>query len=192
MTVLLPPHRSLILGGVKSGKSRHAECLADACSRQDAAQVILIATATAKDAEMQQRIDRHKKERNKSWAVLEEPLALANALNQATGDNAGPAEQNCIVIDCLTLWVTNLLLQSDDELLRQEIDDFKQAVKSCRSRLIIVSNETNLGITPMGELSRRFCDETGLLHQALGQICEDVALMVAGIPMNIKKTGPST
>lgn len=186
MTLPAPPRRSLILGGVKSGKSNHAERLAESYSETSTDTVVLIATATAEDDEMQKRIERHQKVRNPGWMVIEEPVHLALALRQADREKTDPGGHHCIVIDCLTLWVTNLLMQTDETLLRQEVDDFQQSVIACQSRLIMVSNETNLGITPMGELSRRFCDEIGLLHQALGHTCDHVAMMVAGIAVNIK------
>ncbi|MFK7995570.1 MAG: bifunctional adenosylcobinamide kinase/adenosylcobinamide-phosphate guanylyltransferase [Granulosicoccus sp.] len=186
MTVNAHMHRSLILGGVKSGKSGYAERLADAYSKEHSHQVILIATATALDDEMRKRINRHKVDRNKQWLVVEEPLAVASAIAAADQTIANDESRPCIVIDCLTLWVTNLLMKSDETFLRQEIGAFQQSVKACQSRLIMVSNETNMGVTPMGELSRRFCDETGLLHQNLGQICEHIALVVAGNSLNIK------
>lgn len=187
MTSPQSQRRSLILGGVKSGKSGHAERLADACSKVPGSNVVLIATATARDEEMRKRIERHRGSRNKNWLVIEEPLALSTALSKADQAASDAGVSACIVIDCLTLWVTNLLLNNDEGHFRQEIDSFQQSVSKCQSRLIIVSNETNMGVTPMGELSRRFCDEIGLLHQALGKICDNVTLMVAGIPLIVKK-----
>jgi len=182
------PYRSLILGGVKSGKSSYAERMAKAYAKSEGADVTLIATARAGDKEMQARIERHKADRDKQWRLVEEPLMLADALNTIDQRTIKPGRCQCIVIDCLTMWVTNLLMQQDDNVLRMEIDNFQRSVQHCRSRLIIVSNETNLGVTPMGELSRRFCDEAGLLHQALGQSCDHVVLMVAGISLTIKES----
>lgn len=179
-------HRCLILGGVKSGKSRHAEWLAEAYSQTHNASVTLIATATADDAEMRKRIARHKADRNPSWRVVEEPVSLGKALRKLDTDSAAAGGTACIVIDCLTLWLTNLLMISDEKMLRQEIADFHEATRQCQSALFVVSNETNLGITPIGELSRQFCDEAGLLHQELGQVFERVTLIVAGIPLSIK------
>lgn len=187
MTLPQSQRRSLILGGVKSGKSGHAEQLADTCSKVPGSNVVLIATAMARDdEEMRQRIERHKSARNKNWLVIEEPLALSTELSKVDQAATDKGDSVCIVIDCLTLWITNLLLSTDEGRFRQEIDYFQESVSKCQSRLIIVSNETNMGVTPMGELSRRFCDEVGLLHQALGQICDNVTLMVAGIPLIVK------
>ncbi len=178
--------KSLILGGVKSGKSRYAENLAHEHERCADAKVTFIATATAHDQEMEHRIARHKAERYQHWLLREEPLELAEALSRSDEPCRHAGCGGCIVIDCLTLWVTNLLMQSDSGLLRQEITDFQSAVQRCASRLIIVSNETNMGVTPLGELSRQYCDEIGLLHQRLGKDVDDVTLMVAGIPLVVK------
>jgi len=186
MTKLTNPYRSLVLGGVKSGKSRYAEQLATNYCADGAGGVTLIATAHAGDDEMRARIERHKAERDKDWLVIEEPNALGSALARADQSAAYSVGSSCIVIDCLTLWITNLLMKSDEKLLMREIDSFMKSVVCCQSRLIMVSNETNMGITPMGELSRQFCDETGLLHQALGRNCDHVCLMAAGIALDIK------
>ncbi|MFK8082041.1 MAG: bifunctional adenosylcobinamide kinase/adenosylcobinamide-phosphate guanylyltransferase [Granulosicoccus sp.] len=180
------PHRSLILGGVKSGKSGYAERLAKTCAENESAELTLIATALAGDEEIRLRIERHKADRDKQWAVVEEPLLLARSLNAVDQQTRVSDRPKCIVVDCLTMWITNLLLEHDEDLLRREVNLFRQAALDCTSPLILVSNETNLGITPLGELSRRFCDETGLLHQALGQICDQVVLMVAGNAMYVK------
>ena len=181
-------YRSLILGGVKSGKSDHALQLADDYTLGNGRAVTFIATATAGDEAMSRRIARHKSERNPQWHCIEEPLALARTLANVDSSAVRSDHNSCIVIDCLTLWITNLLMLEDQDRLEQEIAQFESAVIQCSTRLIIVSNETNMGVTPLSDLARRFCDETGLLHQKLGRICEHVALMVAGIPLVIKDT----
>ncbi|MGQ7847912.1 bifunctional adenosylcobinamide kinase/adenosylcobinamide-phosphate guanylyltransferase [Granulosicoccus sp. 3-233] len=167
--------KSLILGGVKSGKSRHAEQLAT----DSGLPVTVIATATADDTGMQARIARHQAERNPQWQLVEEPLLLGRAI---TGVNT----QHCVLVDCLTLWLTNLLMLENEATLRQELQALQTAVDTCGSRLIMVSNETSMGIVPMGELSRRYCDEAGLLHQAMAQRCDEVVLMVAGLCHRLK------
>lgn len=169
------PMRSLILGGVKSGKSGHAQNLAMQSDRP----VTLIATAEAGDAEMQTRIERHRRERPAHWQLIEEPLRLGQAIRRID-------EQHCILVDCLTLWLSNLLMQDNEQLLQTELQDLHQAVSACPARLIMVSNETSLGIVPMGELSRRYCDEAGLLHQSMAQLCDHVVLMIAGLPQSLK------
>jgi len=167
--------QTLILGGMRSGKSRLAEKLAI----ESRLPVTYIATATAQDKEMRQRIATHREQRPDHWLVVEEPLQLATALsNVVTGQ--------CILLDCLTLWLTNLLLADDSLQFAQEREAFLNILPALENRLIIVSNETNMGITPMGELSRRYCDEAGRLHQELAQQCDQVILTVAGLPHTLK------
>ena len=178
--------RHLILGGVKSGKSRQAETLAQACSDEHGAQVTVIATATADDAEMQQRIARHKASRNSHWCVVEEPVELGCAIQSIVASTTPSATRHCIVVDCLTLWMTNLLVSGEEALIEREIAAFLEATRQYSVDLIIVSNETNLGVTPMGAMTRRFCDEIGILHQILGQEFDRVSLMVAGIALDIR------
>ncbi|MDH5552266.1 MAG: bifunctional adenosylcobinamide kinase/adenosylcobinamide-phosphate guanylyltransferase [Nitrosomonas sp.] len=167
--------QTLILGGMRSGKSRLAEKLAI----ESQLPVTYIATATAQDEEMRQRIATHREQRPDHWQVIEEPLQLATALSRV------PTGQ-CILLDCLTLWLTNLLLADDSSLFTQERGAFLNVLPTFENRLIIVSNETNMGITPMGELSRRYCDEAGRLHQELAQQCDQVILTVAGLPHVLK------
>lgn len=167
--------QTLILGGMRSGKSRLAEKLAI----ESQLPVTYIATATAQDEEMRQRIATHREQRPDHWQVVEEPLKLATALSSVT-------TEQCILLDCLTLWLTNLLLTDDSSLFAQEREAFLNVLPTLENRLIIVSNETNMGITPMGELSRRYCDEAGRLHQELAQHCDQVILTVAGLPHSLK------
>ncbi len=167
---------TLILGGVRSGKSRLAERLAI----ESQLPVIYIATATAEDDEMQTRIESHRSSRPAHWRLIEEPLHLAAALKSA--DTQG----HCILVDCLTLWLTNLLTADDDRLFDQEETGLLETLPLLSSQLIMVSNETNLGITPMGELSRRYCDKAGRLHQLLAQTCDRVIFTVAGLPQILK------
>lgn len=168
--------KSLILGGVRSGKSRYAQRLAEASGLS----VVYIATATAGDAEMQARIDQHRLDRPAAWRLVEEPIALADAIRRYAADDC------CLIVDCLTLWLTNLLLSEDAALLARQRDELLRLAPSLPGRVIFISNEINMGVVPMGELSRRFCDEAGMLHQALAEQCEQVALMVAGLPMWVK------
>ena len=168
--------KTLVLGGVKSGKSQLAVNLAENCARS----VSLIATATAHDDEMRRRIEKHRSTRPAAWATLEEPIALGAAIGSM--QNTG----QCVVVDCLTLWLTNLLMLDDERVFQQEKQDLMEAVESCCETLILVSNETSMGIMPMGELSRRYCDEAGLLHQALAQLSDTVILTVAGLPHLLK------
>lgn len=166
--------KTLILGGVRSGKSRLAESLALRSDRP----VTYIATANAGDEEMRQRIDTHRARRPDHWTVVEEPLALAAALARAAG--------RCIIVDCLTLWLTNLLLAAEPTRLARERDALLEILPRLNGEIAFVSNETGMGIVPLGELTRRFADEAGRLHQDLAQRCDRVVLMVAGLPMTLK------
>jgi len=167
---------TLILGGVRSGKSRLAERLA----RESGLPVSYIATATADDAEMQRRIEAHCLGRPDNWQVIEEAVCLAEALIE----QAAPGR--CVLVDCLTLWLTNLLTAADEQVFVRERAALLSALPTLPGQIIFVSNETNMGIMPMGELSRRYCDEAGCLHQELAQVCDRVVLTVAGLPHVLK------
>lgn len=166
--------KTLILGGVRSGKSR----LAERWARESGLPVSYIATATADDAEMQRRIEAHRLGRPDNWQIIEEPICLAEALI------AQAAPGRCVLVDCLTLWLTNLLTTADEYVFEREA--LLLALPTLPGQIIFVSNETNMGIMPMGELSRRYCDEAGRLHQELAQVCERVVLTVAGLPHVLK------
>lgn len=168
--------QELILGGARSGKSRLAERLAD----ESGLEVIYIATSQALDGEMSSRIRQHRDRRPAHWGLVEEPLELARVL----GEQASP--EHCLLVDCLTLWLTNLLLLEDDARLVRERDALLACLQALPGRLILVSNETGLGVVPMGELSRRYVDEAGLLHQAIAERCQRVVFTVAGLPMILK------
>ena len=168
--------RQLILGGMRSGKSALAENIA----KQTGMSVTYIATATAGDREMAHRIKTHQAQRPNEWQLIEEPLHLAQTLRKQA------ASDHCLLIDCLTMWVTNLLLSEDQALFEQECDDFLAILPTLQGDVIFVSNETNMGLVPMDALSRRFCDETGKLHQRMAPIVEQVTLVVAGHPLIIK------
>ncbi len=170
------PLKTLILGGVRSGKSRLAERMA----RDSNASVIYIATATAKDAEMRKRIAAHQTRRPAHWQLIEEPCRLAFALKK----HAAP--RHCLLVDCLTLWLTNLLTAKDAALFESERAELLSTLPTLPGHIILVSNETNMGVIPLGELSRRFCDEAGRLHQDLASICDRVILTVAGLPHVLK------
>ncbi|ODL97919.1 bifunctional adenosylcobinamide kinase/adenosylcobinamide-phosphate guanylyltransferase [Acinetobacter pittii] len=166
----------LILGGARSGKSRLAE--QTAIDRQLA--VTYVATAQALDFEMQSRITHHQNQRPSHWSLVEEPLFLAKTLQKIDRPN------QIILVDCLTLWLTNLLLLEDQNIQQFECEQLLKILPTLESEVILVSNETGLGVVPLGEISRRFVDETGRLHQALGQIANKVVFCVAGFPMILK------
>ncbi len=167
---------TLILGGVKSGKSVLAEKLASKTKFG----VSYIATASADDAEMQQRINHHQQRRPSDWQTIETPIHLAESIQKhcITG--------HCVLVDCLTLWLTNLLMLENDKVLNYEVDALVTSIHTLNGNLIMVSNETNMGITPLGELTRRYCDEMGILHQRIAQQCDNVVLTVAGLPHILK------
>ncbi|HHP4469659.1 TPA: bifunctional adenosylcobinamide kinase/adenosylcobinamide-phosphate guanylyltransferase [Acinetobacter baumannii] len=166
----------LILGGARSGKSRLAE--QTALSMQLA--VTYVATAQALDPEMQSRIAHHQNQRPAHWSLVEEPLFLAKTLQKIDRPN------QIILVDCLTLWLTNLLLLEDQNIQQFECEQLLKILPTLESEVILVSNETGLGVVPLGEISRRFVDEAGRLHQALGQIANKVVFCVAGFPMILK------
>ncbi|HEY0721489.1 MAG TPA: bifunctional adenosylcobinamide kinase/adenosylcobinamide-phosphate guanylyltransferase [Gammaproteobacteria bacterium] len=170
--------RELILGGVRSGKS----ALAEQRAQESALPVTYLATATAGDDEMAARIAHHRQRRPSSWRIVEEPLQLASALQSS----ARPHQ--FVIVDCLTLWLTNLLLAEDDSLLERERSALLELLPSLPGQIVLVSNEVGLGIVPLGELSRRFADEAGRLHQQLAACCERVTLVAAGLPLILKGT----
>lgn len=167
--------RELILGGVRSGKSR----LAEQRALESGLEVVYIATARVCDEEMRQRILHHQARRPADWRLVEAGSDLANVLQREA------APDRCLLVDCLTLWVTQLLC--DGEVDINQLYDFIDIFKGLPGRIILVSNETNMGIVPLGELSRRYCDEMGRLHQQLGALCERVTLTVAGLPLVVKE-----
>ena len=170
--------KELILGGVRSGKSRYAEHCARASNRP----VVYVATATAGDAEMSTRIRAHQERRPAAWTLVETPRALAATLR------AQAAPQRCVLVDCLTLWLTNWLCANDEPGFRAERAALLEILPTLPGRIILVSNEANMGVIPLGELTRRFSDESGCLHQELAALCDRVVLTVAGLPLFLKGT----
>ncbi|MDH1263263.1 bifunctional adenosylcobinamide kinase/adenosylcobinamide-phosphate guanylyltransferase [Pseudomonas sp. GD03944] len=166
----------LILGGARSGKSR----LAERRAAESGLAVTYIATSQPLDGEMSARVRLHRERRPAHWALVEEPLELARVLREhAVADR-------CLLVDCLTLWVTNLLMLEDDARLQAERDALLAVLADLPGRIILVSNETGLGVVPMGELTRRYVDEAGWLHQAVAERCQRVVFTVAGLPMLLK------
>ncbi|MFK8328940.1 bifunctional adenosylcobinamide kinase/adenosylcobinamide-phosphate guanylyltransferase [Pseudomonas sp. BJa5] len=171
---------NLILGGARSGKSRLAEQLAE----RSGLPVTYIATSEPLDGEMNARVQLHRERRPASWGLIEEPLALADALR--SNASAG----RCLLVDCLTLWLTNLLMLDDPERLAAERTALLDCLATLPGEIILVSNETGLGVVPMGELTRRYVDEAGWLHQAIAERCQRVVLTVAGLPLTLKGIAP--
>ncbi len=167
----------LILGGARSGKSRLAEKIA----LESGLNVVYIATAQPLDEEMQERILHHQESRPREWQVIEEPLYLSEKLQEIDAQN------QLILIDCLTLWMSNLLLQDASELQMSQCQKLLTILPNLKSEIILVSNETGLGVVPMGNISRKFIDESGRLHQQIGQIAQKVVFCVAGFPIILKE-----
>lgn len=169
--------KELILGGVRSGKSRLAETRA----LESGLEVIYLATARAcGDAEFQRRIEQHRRRRPAHWQTVEEPVALADCLLRLA------AGQRCIIIECLTLWLTNLLCEDEGARFEAQCEALLAALRQAPGTIIMVSNECGLGISPLGELTRRFVDEAGQLHQRLASLCDRVTFTVAGLPLSVK------
>ncbi|KKJ95943.1 adenosylcobinamide kinase [Stutzerimonas stutzeri] len=166
----------LILGGARSGKSRFAERLA----AESGLAVTYIATSQPLDGEMTERIAHHRERRPAHWTLVEEPLQLARVLR------AQAAAERCLLVDCLTLWLTNLLMLDDAARLAEERDALLECLDGLPGRILLVSNETGLGVVPLGELTRRYVDEAGWLHQAVAERAQRVTFMVAGLPMTLK------
>ncbi|NOT18439.1 MAG: bifunctional adenosylcobinamide kinase/adenosylcobinamide-phosphate guanylyltransferase [Sulfuriferula sp.] len=165
----------LILGGARSGKSRYAEQLAIASQQA----VTVIVTAQANDDEMALRIAHHQANRPAHWQVVESPFNLAHTLKTHAQDG------HCLIVDCLTLWLTNLLCQAPAQL-QQEKAALIAALPTLKGTVLLVSNEVGSGIIPMGELTRQFVDEAGWLNQAVASVSEQVTLVVAGLPLGLK------
>ncbi len=180
----------LILGGQRSGKSRRAETLAiDWLQAKPSHEAIFIATAQAWDEEMAKRIKRHQQDRAERlprMTTLEVPRDIADGILAHSTPNT------LIVIDCLTLWLTNLLMpaQASDALseaaLSQAVDALVQPMAQAPGPLVFVSNEIGLGVIPMGKPVRAFIDEQGRLNQRLASVCQRVTLMAAGLPLTLK------
>ena len=180
----------LILGGARSGKSSFAEANAVKIATDNHYRLHYVATATAVDAEMQNRIAHHQSSRQQQsdvvhWLEHECPVQLAELLLTFTA-------QDVVLIDCLTLWLNNLIFdlgsQPDETLLKQQIDQFVASVEQCDAQLLLVANEVGLGIVPMGEVSRLFVDHAGWLNQKLAKVVNRVTFVAAGLAMPFKES----
>jgi adenosylcobinamide kinase/adenosylcobinamide-phosphate guanylyltransferase len=175
----------LVLGGARSGKSGFAEQVAQAAFKHsqsvnkdtETSSLIYLATATAGDGEMKTRIAHHQQRRGPEWQLLEESLNIAEIVNEASTETT-------ILIDCLTLWLSNCLHQGCWPEHRM---NFLSALENSSANIIMVINEVGSGIVPMGQLSRQFVDESGWLQQQIAAIASDVTLVVAGLEMPLKR-----
>ncbi|MCW5745098.1 MAG: bifunctional adenosylcobinamide kinase/adenosylcobinamide-phosphate guanylyltransferase [Alphaproteobacteria bacterium] len=184
------PRVTLVLGGARSGKSSYAERLVDGTLLGDAPRpAMLIATADPADsarhgdAEMAERIAAHRARRGAHWATIEEPIDLATTLRHVAAD-ARP-----ILVDCLTLWLSNLLLRDRD--VDAAIDALAVALSEIQVDVALVANEVGLGIVPDNALARRFRDDAGRLNMRLARQAARVVLMVAGVPVPVKGALPA-
>ena len=162
-------HVSLVLGGARSGKSAHALSLATPPRA-------FVATAQAGDGEMADRIAAHQAERGSDWTLIEAPLDLIGALEQAKGQN--------VLIDCLTLWLSNLMHHKHD--VAQETTQLINAMQRASGSIVLVSNEVGMGLAPMNALGREFRDEQGRLNQRIAATADSVEFVAAGLPLRLK------
>ena len=167
----------LITGGARSGKSKYAEDRVLEMGRRR----LYLATAEAKDEEMVQRIAAHKKRRGDSWTTIEEPVELAEALLAHRGKADGA------VVDCLTLWISNLLLGRDESYAAEKVQELIERLAELDFHVVFVTNEVGSGIVPDNPLARQFRDLYGRMNQQVAQVANEVVLMVAGLPLIIKK-----
>lgn len=167
-----------VLGGARSGKSRYAQARIEALAENLAGPLAYIATAQAFDEEMTHRIARHRDDRDARWTTLEEPLELAPAI-----DRAG-AEAGAILVDCLTLWLSNLMLAAMP--LDVPVAALAEAIRRCPVPLVLVSNEVGLSIVPENSLARAFRDEAGRLNQTIAALADEVQFIAAGLPLKLK------
>ncbi|CAO3374381.1 bifunctional adenosylcobinamide kinase/adenosylcobinamide-phosphate guanylyltransferase [Azospirillum argentinense] len=169
---------TLVLGGARSGKSRYAEGLVTASPGPR----VYIATAQVWDAEMADRVARHQDDRGPGWTTVEEPLDLPGALRRHAAPGTG------VLVDCLTLWLSNLMMADADVPARSA--DLLGALAVVEGRVVLVSNEVGLGIVPDNALARRFRDHAGRLHQDIAAVAQRVAFVAAGLPLLLKGETP--
>lgn len=166
-----------VIGGCRSGKSRHALELADEFKQKK----IFIATCVPQDEDMKMRVLRHQEERGENWNPLEIPVKIPEAIAHVS------STADIILVDCLTLWVSNLLLESASiDFVMEHAKHLEQAVKKSNCPVIFVSNEVGTGIVPENRLARLFRDAAGFVNQKMARVCDQVVWMVAGIPVTIK------
>jgi adenosylcobinamide kinase/adenosylcobinamide-phosphate guanylyltransferase len=168
----------LVTGGARSGKSKYAEQR----SGELGSRRLYVATAEAKDEEMAQRIAEHKKRRGDNWVTIEEPMTLSSALLAERG------RTDCALVDCLTIWLSNLLLHRDANFAEDRVEELVETLPHLDFHLVLVTNEVGLGIVPDNPLARQFRDLAGWANQQIATVANEVILMVAGVPMVVKKS----
>jgi adenosylcobinamide kinase / adenosylcobinamide-phosphate guanylyltransferase len=167
----------LVTGGVRSGKSQYAEQRALELGERR----LYFATAEANDEEMARRIAEHQKRRAGEWTTIEEPMELSSALLAQRG------RTDCALVDCLTIWLSNLLLHRDADFVEDRVEQFLGTLPQLDFHVVLVTNEVGWGIVPDNPLARQFRDLTGWANQEIATVATEVILMVAGIPMVVKK-----
>jgi len=168
----------LVTGGCRSGKSRHALQLADEMQGNNR---IFVATLNPQDEEMEDRVRRHQSERNTAWQTIEEPLALPEILSEK-----GP-QSDIMLVDCLTLWVSNLLMKNENpSWLESRFRELADTLGNMTCPVLLVTNEVGTGIVPENRLARLFRDQAGFCNQVVAAACDRVIWMVAGIPVKVK------
>lgn len=170
----------LITGGARSGKSKYAEERAVRLGTK----LLYLATGEPGDEEMLRRIAEHRKRRGEKWMTVEEPVEVANELLRYRG------RIDCAVVDCLTLWISNLLIRLGDEGVQKAVEDLIQGLPRLDFHLLFVTNEVGGGIVPDNPLARQFRDLAGWANQRIAESAHEVVLMVAGIPLAVKKVMP--
>ncbi|MGH7848465.1 MAG: bifunctional adenosylcobinamide kinase/adenosylcobinamide-phosphate guanylyltransferase [Candidatus Binatia bacterium] len=169
----------LVTGGARSGKSAYAEKRALALGSR----LLYVATAQRIDAEMARRIEEHRKRRAHAWQTIEEPLEVPGVLQR----RRDPLD--CVLIDCVTVWLSNLLLERGEAGVQHEVETLENWVARIPTSLIFVTNEVGSGIVPDNPLARQFSDLAGRANQRLAELANEVVLMVSGIPLTIKPAG---
>jgi adenosylcobinamide kinase / adenosylcobinamide-phosphate guanylyltransferase len=172
--MILSGRTALVLGGARSGKSYFSEQLAQATGLERH----YIATGRAYDDEMRERIARHQDDRGSSWVTHEEPIELSHTLRVI--DRPG----RVVLVDCLTLWVTNLMMEGED--IPTRFAELAQQLSGLEAKLIFVSNEVGLGIVPENRMAREFRDHAGRLHQQIAAVADEVFFVAAGLPLRMK------
>ncbi|MPS69433.1 MAG: bifunctional adenosylcobinamide kinase/adenosylcobinamide-phosphate guanylyltransferase [Novosphingobium sp.] len=165
---------TFVLGGARSGKSRHGQALVEGVPGR----LVYIATGQALDDEMEARIARHREDRGPRWSTLEAPMELVEAIGKAAG------EADAVLVDCLTLWLSNLMLA--EAALQPRFDALCRAIADCPKPLVLVANEVGMGIVPETSLGRRFRDEAGRLNQQVAAVVDHAVLVAAGLPLVLK------
>lgn len=181
----------LILGGARSGKSSFAEQVAKRNEKSEQSPVYYLATAQSLDDEMSARIKQHQQQRPDHWSLVESPIELASAIKQLVlSQQIEHKTPITILVDCLTLWLSNCLCSLDEKCWQQQkqqlLNVLNNYAQTSEVNLLLVSNEVGHGIVPMGELSRNFVDQAGWLHQEIAAIASDVDFIMAGIPLSLK------